>query len=152
MLSQKATAGRYLHLMALIALGSTCAGCQDSSFEFAPAAGVVTLDGKPLQEALVTFMHVPTGDSIVAGPDATGRTDAEGRFQLKTAEGTPGAVVGRHEVRISTLRYDRIGEGAEDFKLASKERVPAKYRQSGGLSAEVPPDGSEDLSFELSSR
>lgn len=135
-----------------LALVAPLAGCQDSSYEFAPASGVVTLDGRPLPDAQVTFLHVPTGDTIVAGPDATAKTDSEGKFTLSTAEGQQGAVIGRHEVRISTRRYERVGEGVEDFKLAAKEIVPAKYRRSGELTAEVPAGGKEDFKFELSSR
>ncbi|QDT69238.1 hypothetical protein MalM25_21720 [Planctomycetes bacterium MalM25] len=141
---------RRLPVIGLIGLTCICLGCQRSPFEFAPAAGVVTLDGEPLANARVTLGPQRQGDSLVAGPDSSGVTDAEGRFILTALSGETGAVVGSHKVRISTLRTE-FREGSEAAVMTSPERVPRKYRSRERFTATVPSGGREDLLFELTS-
>ena len=135
----------------LVLVACLATGCTPSPYEFAPVSGVVTLDGKPLDGARVTFMPRPGADGLVAGPDSAGETDAEGRFSLATSDGQPGAVTSTHRVRIKTQKYERVGESAEDFRLVSPERVPARYNKGDTLTAEVPLEGRDDLVFELTS-
>src|SRR5436190_10000431 len=66
-----------------------------------PVEGVVTLDGKPLENAYVNF--VPNGADMLT---ASGTTDASGNFALETGSGPaakPGAIPGRYKVCISSL-------------------------------------------------
>src|SRR5262245_12374499 len=56
--------------------------------------GVVTLDGKPLPAATVTF--VPDGN----GRAASGRTDQDGIFRLTTFRTDDGAVPGEYKVTV----------------------------------------------------
>ena len=66
-----------------------------------PVTGRVTLNGKPLADAKVSFQPIAKEKSMeAAGPGSTGKTDAEGKFTLKTPTGQDGAVVGMHRVRI----------------------------------------------------
>jgi hypothetical protein len=55
----------------------------------------VTLDGKPLALADVSFQ--PDGSQRAA----SARTDADGRYQLMFKRGQAGAIVGEHTVRIA---------------------------------------------------
>jgi len=74
----------------------------------APVQGNVTFEGKPLDGATVTF-HPEAKD----GKKATGKTDAEGKYTLKT-DGAGGAAPGKYRVTISLKRGD-------------KELLPPKY-------------------------
>ena len=76
--------------MLLVAL----AGCSKSGPQIAPVHGVVKLDGQPLANADVQFQ--PDGSQR----PSSARTDAEGRYELVYKRGQPGAMVGKHTVRI----------------------------------------------------
>jgi hypothetical protein len=134
--------------------------------------GTVTLDGKPLRGAVVTF--VPSGEK---GRAASGATQADGSFQLTTFKPDDGALPGDYKV---TVRFDQgvqvftdanIKEAKEKHeldklmdtpegqaKLAALRRklppspVPAVYSapERTPLTQKVPPDG--PVQFDLSSK
>jgi hypothetical protein len=70
------------------------AGCGKGGPEIAPVHGRVTLFGQPLANADVQFQ--PDG----AQRSSSGRTNAEGQYELAYKRGQPGALVGPHTVRI----------------------------------------------------
>jgi hypothetical protein len=77
-------------ILLLVALAS----CRDGGRPVAPVHGRVTLDGQPLANADVQFQ--PDG-SLRA---SSGRTGADGNYELMYKRGQPGAIVGPHTVRI----------------------------------------------------
>src|SRR5438477_9754865 len=95
---------RTRNFLILGVLVSGAAGCGSSPFETAPVSGKVTLNGQPLAEARISFQ--PIGSEKEQGPGSATTTDAEGKFILTTAEGHRGATVGKHQVRISTLKMN----------------------------------------------
>lgn len=135
-------------LVAGLVLITPFVGCNEAPYDFAPVSGVVTLDGEPLVDARVTFMPKRQGNSLVSGPDSVGRTDSEGRFELETITGYSGAIVGKHTVRLSTLKQ-KVAEDGETFLETSPELVPAHYNSASKLVAEVPSNGGDDFAFEL---
>ena len=78
----------------LILLLIVLAGCGKGGQQIAPVHGRVTLDGQPLPNADVQFQ--PDGSQR----PSSGRTDADGRYELMYKRGQPGAIVGPHTVRI----------------------------------------------------
>ena len=121
------------------------AGCSASSkpYQTAPVAGLITLDGKPLPDAHVTFMPVAEAQSrSQSGPEGNGDTADNGRYSLKTAFGDAGASVGKNRV----MNPDRSKEVA-------KERVPAKYfSDQSPLFWDVSSSGTKTADFELTTR
>lgn len=109
-------------------------------------SGTVTLDGKSLPDAVVTF-------DAVDGQFSYGLTDSNGRFALQFDSVKSGATPGTKTVRISTTRKimglnteDEEGgeesgrENAEPTKAARpSELVPARYNKKSELSVEVTP-------------
>jgi hypothetical protein len=86
----------YPSKIALVLLSILLAGCGRSDGpQIAPVHGHVTLDGKPLALADVSFQ--PDGSQRVS----MSRTNLEGRYELVYKRGQPGAIVGMHSVRIS---------------------------------------------------
>src|SRR5262245_25108766 len=70
----------------------------------APVSGKVTLNGKPLANAKVTFQPIGTGGKE-AGPASVGETNAAGEYTLTMIrKGGAGAVVGKHRVTITALQ------------------------------------------------
>ena len=77
--------------------------------EFAPVAGTVTYDGKPVDKLRVTFSPEPIGEDFAVGPYSKGVTDENGQFSLVTRYDDTGAFIGRHKL---TFQYTDIGETA----------------------------------------
>ncbi|MEA1952326.1 MAG: carboxypeptidase-like regulatory domain-containing protein [Planctomycetota bacterium] len=116
--------------------------------------GTVTVDGKPLHDAVVIFY--PTGNT--RGTRAHGRTDAQGRYSLtssKLGEGTP---TGSYRVTVSHLTMPDGSPMPKDkdfdpMTMSFKENLPAQYSQRNAtkLTATVPEGGGE-VDFALNSR
>jgi len=131
-------------------------GCSDSAKPYwtAPVGGVIRLDGKPLAGARVTFMPVPNAqESRQSGPEATGDTDASGRYSLKTVFGDAGASVGKNRVMVSTRKTELDPNNPEKSREVAKEQVPGKYfTDQAPLWFEVPREGTKAADFELTTR
>lgn len=108
-----------------------------------PVTGTLTLDGKPLGSALVTF--IPSGST--RGRGASGATDENGRFEL-SEEGNKGAPAGQYRVVCNKWVMPNGSDFPRDSKVSpgeagAKELLPRKYSDEAEteLKATVPPDG-----------
>ena len=132
-------------------------------------SGTVTLDGTPVEGATVTFQ--PEGDARAA----SGRTDANGVFQLTTLNSGDGALPGNYKVSISKMEDTDPAHQvtAEEFaqmvsggkpppmgparsgqktkNVGMKYHVPQKYMDASksGLTATVAASGKNDFPFDL---
>lgn len=109
-----------------------------------PTSGVVTLDGAPVVEAIVTF-SITRPDRDNKAFTAVGMTDPQGRFVLRTFRPGDGAVEGTHAVTISKSSMD---------KGTLVNEIPARYArfETSGLTADVTAKSPNELRFELSSK
>ena len=116
-----------------------------------PASGIVTVQGKPLANAVVMLMN-STGIPMV------GETGEDGRFELETAS-KKGALPGKYQVTISYMvspQGNPQGLGPRSAMVRSAEmldaveRVPPEYSDLAKtrLTAEVGRQGAT-LSFDL---
>lgn len=133
-----------------------------------PVEGTVTLDGKPVEGATVTFVPVVEGQ----GASATGITDASGKFTLTVVDtsrgrGAPGGgtVPGDYFVGVMKTTFPQAAseeEEEEGGKTKGTEApsepklthvVPQKYNdpKRSGLRATVK-EGKNVIPIELSSR
>jgi hypothetical protein len=103
--------------------------------------GRVTLDGKPLEAALVTYISDDDRREFFLA-----RTDAEGRYRLQPDGRRAGALAGRYVVRVTTLQ--EADTRSEPPVPGIAERVPRRYNLESELRAEVDP-GVNDRSFDL---
>ena len=146
------TGGVVVALSILLLSLPSCGGSGDRP-ELGQVSGKVTLDGKPL-----------TGVAVVFQPDdgrpATGRTDAEGEYELTYIRNTRGTKVGHNRVEIAP------SEGGEDEEESDEEdpdspqaqqpvnsrkpSVPARYNTQSELERDVKP-GKNTFDFELES-
>lgn len=129
-------------LMAIIASG--CGGAPDDMPELAEASGTVTMDGKPLVGASVSF--APTSGNR----GASGRTDEQGKFFLSYG-GNDGCPLGGHKVSVSTreMLLDEYG-GVNGMK---EETVPVRYNAQTTLTATVTADSDTNVfEFALDSK
>src|SRR5262245_63405755 len=81
-------------------------GCNRQPYAVGKISGRVTLDGKPLPKASITFVPMATKENIAPGPTATALTDADGRYTLSVDKDTPGAVVGTCRIFVTTMFTD----------------------------------------------
>lgn len=141
-----------LSLCGALLLCAVC-GC-NKPFSVAQVSGRVTLDGKPLPKASITFVPMATKENMAPGPTATAITDADGRYTLTVDKDTPGAVVGRCRIFVTTRFTDPLPndqDGGPPVKLP-KDKVPDRYNVRTDLTFDVPPGGTDRADFELKSR
>src|SRR5260370_28323807 len=110
-------------------LALLAASCGSESYKLGPVSGTVTLDGKALPNAMLTF--VPAGGA--AGdknplPSSVGTTDENGHYSLVLSRDnkTKGAVVGKHKVIIV------VGAGGEsdETQRTFHKNLPAQYNRN----------------------
>jgi hypothetical protein len=113
--------------------------------QLVPAGGVVTINGKPLQTVVITFLP-PNGPAL-----GTAETDKNGKYELRSMGG-PGVLPGEYKVAISYLVSDQgevQGMGARNSMIqglgmmSAKEQLPPEYADLGRskLSVTVGPRG-----------
>jgi hypothetical protein len=125
-----------------------------------PVSGVITLDGKPYGEAVISFQPVGTDKNPNPGRGSSAETDKDGKFVLKTDEAKVGAVPGKHKVRIMTrgadlpAAYDPTKGSPDGVVTAPAPRgkpdpIPMEWRDKD---FEVPPEGTDKANFEIVSK
>ena len=139
------------------------AGCGGGP-KLARVSGVVTVDGQPYKNAIVSFQPIATAGSENAGMGSTALTDEQGRYTLMTIDGKSGAVVGKHKVRIQTKRDDPTSfidpnVGSDDNPDAGNKKpkgnvdpIPLEwYSSDGGKEFTVPDGGTDKADFAIES-
>lgn len=115
---------------AALVLSLSATGCGPSRPAVVPAAGIVTLDGKPLAGGFIRL--VPA-----ASRPATGAIGPDGRFTLGTFAESDGCVPGTHGVEV--IGPLPAGGEAAAAVPAPTVTVPARYRdaQTSGLTITI---------------
>lgn len=104
--------------------------------------GTITMDGKPLPNAIIEYFP-KAGGGLSAG-----QTDAEGHYELFLGRSGKGAKVGEHLVQIRTTGGGTTDE--DGYASESKELVPNKYNNQTELTAKVT-SGKNTIDFDLDS-
>lgn len=130
---------RSLALFAFLQLGLLC-GCGGKNLGY--VSGKVTMDGKPLPNAMVTFTPVE------GGRPAAARTNESGQYELIYDRDSGGALIGEHVVRITT--YSEVVKDDGDSVDIHPETVPERYNVNSELKATVE-SGSNEYNFDLTS-
>ena len=122
---------RVFVLFAFASLVSIGPGCSDGP-RLVTANGVVTLDGKPLEGATLSFIPLPVNAVSTAGMDVTG---PDGGFQL-SYYGLSGVAPGKYRVLVSKTR-----RGSSLIKKIDPVFAKASFeKQLMGLAKEtIPP-------------
>ena len=108
--------------MALMA-ATICVGCRGDGT--VKVSGTVTLDGAPLPDVQVNF-DSPTGKVR----PASGITNSEGKFTLKTIKENDGAMPGEYKVTVSKLG-PKADLGGKDAFLKMQQQ--AKQKTDSGI-------------------
>ena len=111
-------------------------GCAGEGPLCYPVRGQVTLDGKPLAEAMVV-LHPLTG-SVVGGQKPIGFTDQDGRFVLTTYQSGDGAPPGEYAV---TVEYRAMRTGRRRSRPRWTKHAARPFWPSRKLRVRIPGDG-----------
>ena len=142
-------AHRSLATWSVIAAAMFLGGCSRPQ-PVHPVSGRVTLDGKPLRDAQISFRPE-------RGPEAFASLDGDGRYRLSTRAAGDGAVAGEHIVTLAEVTGGLALEPGEPPRLekppADAMPLPERYLQAetSGLRATVVP-GINTFDFKLSSQ
>jgi hypothetical protein len=159
---------KYVLALMSFAVMATFAGCGGGNpFDTVPVTGTVTLDGQPVDGALVLFQ--PSGDHKAA----SGTTDSSGKFTLTTGNAGDGAMPGQYKVTVSKTKTeasaDLSGMSFEEAAVKAKqeddermkkypggqppvqELLPVNYKdiEKSGLTFEVKRDQENNFAIEL---
>jgi hypothetical protein len=120
--------------------------------KYAPVSGTVTMNDKPLVNAVVTFF--PDSKEADPGPGSQGKTDDKGHFSLRLMSGNAaGAVVGKHRVEITAYEGDAEEDSSSLAKRPFRKAIiPAEYNVNSTLTFEVASGGTDRADFPLKSR
>lgn len=130
-------------ITAIVAVVTLTGGCGRSkpNVPFGSVQGTITLDGKPLAGAAVMF-------EPKSGRPSYGTTDTSGAYALMYRGNPWGAIVGHHQVRITTEGL--LADSPDAAPQVVKERLPKRYHSESTLTAEVAP-GKNVIDFALTS-
>lgn len=137
-------------------------GCSKGP-QLGSVSGVVTMDGKPLPNAVVTFVPAAGGRAAI------GQTDANGEYKLVFV-GTTGALLGQHRVSVTTApktqgsspsgkmneeEYRKQAMGGQDSAAYNTaqvvEPIPERYNTKTELMKEVK-SGQNTINLDLTSK
>ena len=122
----------------LMLLAALVSGCSGSGAAVAPVNGRVTLDGAPLAGARIRFQPEASG-----GSPSYGTANQNGHYVLGYKRGQPGALIGRHTIRIEPGAHD-------DPENESKPRaLPPRYNTASELREDVKAGEDNVIHFEL---
>jgi hypothetical protein len=139
---------RRLALASLVCL--PLAGCgSPAPYGLAPVSGTVTLDGAPVPYTQVTFSPKGSAENPNPGPGSVATCDENGKFELKTSSGEPGAVIGPHAVKISAKGPPQSRSSDVSQGPPPKDAFPPRYNDNSDLAYEVPADGTTAADFKL---
>jgi hypothetical protein len=160
---------RFLSVLCLLVGLFMVTGCgEGGGAATVKVKGVVMAGGKAVDDAVITFYSKSGGEA------ASGRTDAEGKFQLTTRKPNDGAVPGDYIVTVAKagseatgMSFDATqGEMSPEYIAAMKNvakppkevkglpvkgALPAKYAsvKDSGLVRTVTSSGPNEFDFDL---
>jgi hypothetical protein len=130
-------------MVTLATLASALSGCGDGP-ALVPASGTVTLDGKPLEGATLSFVPVPGNSVGTPGTDVTG---PDGNFKM-TYNGRAGLAPGKYKVMISKTE-EVAAKGKEISPVFAKASFEKKLM---GLAKETIPPQKFEREIEVPDR
>jgi hypothetical protein len=129
-------------IICLVTIG--CGGPKQDLPEVVPVSGTVTLDGKPLANATVTFIPVGT----TRGGTCLGVTDDSGRYEMSAGNGRKGTPVGEFRITCTKWVMPDGSDYPKDSQVSpletnARELLPERYTNEYAteLKATVPAAG-----------
>ena len=146
--------------LAIVILAVTV-GCS-SGRKIVPVSGVVTVDDKPARNVIVSFQPLGAENDQNPGRGSTATTDENGRYSLIYDGERPGALTGKHRVRIwpqfeggraNAVEGEADG-GAPVNKGALKisANIPLEWNEMSNVEFDVPSAGTDQANFNIETK
>jgi hypothetical protein len=127
--------------------------CGCGSEGLVSVSGTVTMDGKPLAGASIIFQPVNAGGADATWGEAYAKTSSDGRYSLsQVLNDKRGVGPGKYRVSIVSGTAP-IPDPLSDASPppGTTEPIPARYNAHSELSFDVPPSGTDQADFKLTS-
>ena len=141
---------RYFSVVMLLSLVAAI-GC-GPGYKIVSVSGTITMDGKPLADAMILTQPIGTEDNVTPGPGSFARTDSEGRFVLEFQhEDVVGAVPGECTVKIKEVGEKKASSDDTVDAAVLRSKVPLDY-QEGKITYTIPEEGTDAMDFDIQTR
>ena len=149
---------RWIGPLALVGLVQVGCGSEESRYKLVPVTGTVTLNGKPIGDAMVSFSPDDGNERNTPGVDLTG---PNGNYKLMF-KGRSGVTPGKYKVTITLPDPSAAGNVPDAFKddpamagfAREARQQAAKKKVEAGTKNEYErevPDGGAELDFDVKS-
>jgi hypothetical protein len=138
--------------LAVLALAAGCGGGR----KIVPVSGVVTVDGEPAKNVVVSFQPLQEKAGDNPGRGSSAYTDENGRYTLIYDGEKPGALTGKHRVRISPQWVTKktgadAGEGGSG-PAALNYLIPPEWNDLSTKEFDVPSGGTDTADFHIETK
>jgi|SRR5262245_22028314 len=134
------------------------AGCSGGK-KIVPVSGTVRLNGEPYANAIVSFQPIGESKDDDVGRGSSGKTGPDGRYTLIYDGEKPGAVVGKHRVRIFTdlgaggQAKNDLSESDPNWKPTRlSEPIPVEWHDQSTKEFTVPSGGTDTADFNIETK
>ena len=138
--------------LALIAFG----GCGGGGRTIVPVSGVVKVNGVPAANLVVSFQPLGGENDENPGRGSSAVTDAEGKYALIYDGEKPGALTGKHRVRIFPQVTGGAGRGEAETGEAGPAKatawIPPEWNDLSQVNFDVPEKGTDTADFNIETK
>jgi hypothetical protein len=135
-----------------VAVLALTAGCGGGGRKIVPVSGVVTINGQPAKNVIVTFQPLAESKADDPGRGSSAYTDDTGHYTLVYDGEKPGALTGKHRVRISPQWVSHKGNedrGEGGGGMALNYPIPPEWSDMSTKEFEVPAGGTDKADFHI---
>jgi hypothetical protein len=137
--------------LALLAVG----GCSGGGRKLVPVSGVVKVNGEPAANLVVSFQPVGGENEENPGRGSSAVTGSDGRYALVYDGEKPGALTGKHRVRIfPQVSGGGRGEAPEGGAgpAGPAAYIPPEWNELSKVDFDVPEKGTDKADFDVPSQ
>jgi hypothetical protein len=134
-----------------VAALALAAGCGGGGRKIVPVSGVVTFNGQPAKNVIVTFQPIAESKDDDPGRGSSAFTDENGHYTLVYDGEKPGALTGKHRVRISPQWVSNKGgaDRGEGGGVGLNYPIPPEWSDMSTREFEVPAGGTDKADFHI---
>ena len=144
---------RNVHLLLSVVWISCLFGC-GPGYDVVPVSGTITLDGKPLANAMILTQPISEDDkNVTPGPGSIANTDSQGHFVLEMQhEDVKGAAPGKAYVKIVESGEKKASSDDTLDPSILRSKVPSEYKDGNKVIYEIPKGGTDAMNFDLKTK
>ena len=131
-------------------------GCSGGSRKIVPVSGVVKVNGEPTANLVVSFQPLGGESEENPGRGSSAVTGPDGRYTLVYDGEKPGALTGKHRVRIFPQVTGGTGKGEAETGNTGPVKVaafiPPEWNDLSKVDFDVPAGGTDKADFQIETK